>query len=168
MQKMFLSKGWMTTAPSSKKYRIAVGVAVFAMVVAGIGWSLKPVVYTPEPMIGTPLSLEIADTPDTQAQGLSGREEVPEGYGMLFVFDRKDRHGFWMKDMLVPIDIFWLTDTGYILGIEKQVQPATYPTIFYPEKPVRYVLETRAGHADALSLSIGDRMPGIQLPLSGE
>lgn len=105
---------------------------------------------------------EIANTPLTRQQGLSGRTEVPPGYGMLFVFDMPDRHGFWMKDMFVAIDIIWLADDGTILGITESVSPETYPTPFYPPSPVRLVLETRAGEAKVQGWTVGSRIP---LPL---
>ncbi len=86
-------------------------------------------------------------SPAAQALGLGGREDVPENYGMLFVFTTDGSYGFWMKDMLVPIDIIWLSDTGAILKVDADVATSTYPTVFYPPQPVRYVLETRAGEA---------------------
>ncbi len=105
---------------------------------------------------------EIVASPEARAQGLSGRADVPPGYGMLFVFDVSERYGFWMKDMLVSIDIIWLSDNGTIIGIEENVSPATYPTAFQPPVPVRLVLETRAGEAGARGWSVGTRIP---LPL---
>lgn len=105
---------------------------------------------------------EIANTPALREQGLSGRAEVPSGYGMLFVFDQPGSYGFWMKDMLVPIDMIWLSDDGTILGIDEAVSPATYPTPFHPPQPVRLVLETKAGEARAQGWGIGTRIP---LPL---
>jgi uncharacterized membrane protein (UPF0127 family) len=105
---------------------------------------------------------EVVASPDARAQGLSGRTDVPHGYGMLFVFDQPDRYGFWMKDMLVAIDIIWLASDGTIVGIEESVSPSTYPTPFYPSQPVKLVLETRAGEARAQGWGIGTR---IALPL---
>lgn len=108
---------------------------------------------------------EIKDTPQGRQQGLSGRETVPPGYGMLFVFDRRDTYGFWMKDMRVPIDIIWLSDTGTVIGIEENVSPETYPSVFYAPQPVRLVLETRAGEARTKGWSVGSVIP---LPLRFE
>lgn len=93
------------------------------------------------------MRFEVVTTQAAQAQGLGGRSDVPENYGMLFVFPTDQRVGFWMKDMQVPIDIIWLSDTGAVLGIEDSVSPDTYPKAFYPPQPVKYVLETRAGEA---------------------
>ncbi len=106
---------------------------------------------------------EIATSSGAQQRGLGGRESIPSEYGMLFVFDTPSRTGFWMKDMLAPIDIIWLSDSGVIVGIEDSVSPLTYRTkqSFYPPTPVRFVLETRAGEARRKGWSVGTK---IELP----
>jgi uncharacterized membrane protein (UPF0127 family) len=104
---------------------------------------------------------EIVRTQAAQEKGLGGRTEVPVDYGMLFIFSKPDRYGFWMKDMLVPIDILWLSDNGTVILIDYEVQPSTYPNKFFPPVPVRYVLETRAGYASERGWKAGDR---IDLP----
>ncbi|HYE23391.1 MAG TPA: DUF192 domain-containing protein [Candidatus Paceibacterota bacterium] len=101
------------------------------------------------------IKFEIADTFEKRQQGLSGRTEIPDDYGMLFVFEATDMHGFWMKDMHISIDIIWLSDTGEILGIEHGVSPDTYPNVFYPPQPVSRVLETRAGYARERGWDVG-------------
>lgn len=105
------------------------------------------------------LVIERAVTPAAQARGLSGRDEIPENYGMLFVFPTADVQGFWMKDMLVSIDIIWLDDAGRIVGIEPEVSPDTYPQIYSAPTPVRYVLEMRAGSAAARGWKVGTKVP---------
>ena len=74
---------------------------------------------------------------------------------MLFVFDKSDRHGFWMKDMHIPIDMFWLDDKRQVVFLVKDVYPETYPTVFYPSTPARYVLETNRGFAEEHSITVG-------------
>jgi len=91
------------------------------------------------------LQLEIADTDAERILGLSGRESLPAGMGLLFVFEEPGMHGFWMKDMKFAIDIIWLGENYEVLGIEKNVSPQTYPEVFYPPQPVKYVLETNPG-----------------------
>ncbi len=51
------------------------------------------------------IRFEIATTTAEQERGISDRSVIPNNYAMLFVFQSKDRYGFWMKDMLTPIDI---------------------------------------------------------------
>ncbi|HWH07305.1 MAG TPA: DUF192 domain-containing protein [Candidatus Paceibacterota bacterium] len=105
------------------------------------------------------MKIEIAADRDSRERGLSGRANVPDDYGLLFVFETPDRYGFWMKDMLVPIDIVWLSDNAAIVGIEHSVFPATFPSVFYPPQPVRYVLETRAGYAGDKGWEVGTVLP---------
>ena len=103
--------------------------------------------------------LEVVKDEAAQERGLGGRASIPENYGMLFVFPKKSLIGFWMKDMLVPIDIVWLSDDGTVLGIEDSISPSTYPDAVYPPKPVRYVLETRAGEMRRQGWHVGARVP---------
>ncbi|MEK7176049.1 MAG: DUF192 domain-containing protein [Patescibacteria group bacterium] len=92
--------------------------------------------------------VEIADTTEKLARGLSGRKSLSPGSGMLFVFSEIGSYGFWMKDMKFPIDIAWLEriDNSFrIVGIERNVSPESFPHVFYPPVPIKYVVETNAG-----------------------
>lgn len=110
--------------------------------------------------VATPLSsYEIVDTDEERERGLSDRSHVPPEYGMLFVFETEATPGFWMKDMLVSIDMVWLSSDGIIVGITENIAPETYPALFYPPSPVRYVLEVAAGEAARKGWKAGDRLP---------
>lgn len=107
------------------------------------------------------IQIEIADTPEKRSQGLSGRKELLWDRGMLFVFDSLDKTPvFWMKDMLIPIDIIWIKD-GVIVKIDKEVAPPAPGTedsklpIYTPGQAVDYVLEVRSGYSDASKISVG-------------
>lgn len=104
---------------------------------------------------GVSLMLDYATTPAERERGLGGRISIPSDYGMLFVFPKDDTYGFWMKDMLVPIDIFWLNAQGQVVSIAEDVTTSTYPSVFYPNMPARYVLETAAGFTQAHSVATG-------------
>ncbi len=110
---------------------------------------------------GLPLSVEVVETPELRTLGLSGRKEIG-AKGMLFVFDEPDYHGIWMKDMLFAIDIVWIDESLTIVGIEKRVRPDTYPRIFRPPVPVKYVLETEERYTDAFSIQVGAK---VRLPV---
>ncbi len=107
----------------------------------------KPPTVSAE-VAGVSLTLFLADTEELRSLGLGGRESLEQDEGMLFIFPKADRYGIWMKDMRFPIDIFWIGDDGRVASFEKNVGPETYPHVFYPDAPVRYVLETNAGFAD--------------------
>ena len=100
--------------------------------------------------------VEVASTPAAWSQGLSGREELGENHGMLFVFPVAQQTSFWMHGMRFPIDILWITD-GLIAGIQPNMPiPTTSVPIVYPSPgPVDAVLEVSAGFAQAHSFVIG-------------
>lgn len=104
---------------------------------------------------GVSLNIELATSTAAQERGLGGRATVPPDYGMLFVFSRDDRWGFWMKDTLVPLDMFWLNDQGKVIWMQQSVATDTYPAVFYPKSPARFVLETAAGFARAHGIATG-------------
>lgn len=87
----------------------------------------------------------VADTETRRTRGLSGTETLPQGAGMLFVFENSDTYGFWMRDMKYPIDIIWLNDQFHPVYRINAAQPDSYPEVFIPPVAVRYVLETNPG-----------------------
>jgi uncharacterized membrane protein (UPF0127 family) len=104
------------------------------------------------------VSVTYADTPELQSRGLSGVKSLESDEGMFFVFEKPDKYGFWMKDMLFPIDIVWIDDSLHVIDVTKSLSPDTYPKIFTPQTPVKYVLEVRAGFFDEHKLQIGDEV----------
>ncbi|OHB17739.1 MAG: hypothetical protein A2749_01730 [Parcubacteria group bacterium RIFCSPHIGHO2_01_FULL_45_26] len=105
-----------------------------------------------------PLTFEVADNPEEQAMGLSGRKFMPPDHGMLFVFPTPTKPGFWMKDMLFPLDIIWLDRNWEITQINEDVSPETYPKIYQSATIIKYVLELNAGVAKSLDLRVGGKV----------
>lgn len=102
-----------------------------------------PGVYTMR--VGThPIRVEIAGTNAERVRGLSGRRDLAPGSGLLFVFPESATYGFWMKEMRFPIDIVWIGEDLRIVHIAANVAPQTYPKVFRPAEPARYVLEMPA------------------------
>jgi|SRR3989344_3139847 len=135
-----------------------------SLLIAGIAGVVIGSVFffykTGSPMIvgefgGVSLRIEYATTKAAREKGLGGRESVLGDYGMLFVFPKDDLYGFWMKDTLVSLDIFWLDAEGKVVSIARDVATTTYPRVFYPTMPARYVLETAAGFAREHSVATG-------------
>ncbi|MDO8510409.1 MAG: DUF192 domain-containing protein [bacterium] len=106
----------------------------------------------------------IALTAVEKEKGLSGTSALAEGDGLLFVFESDDYYGIWMKGMLIPIDIAWLDEGGFIVDLEHSVSPDTFPTIFRPAAEARYVLETNAGWFKAHEINVGDHVFLKNLP----
>jgi len=65
---------------------------------------------------GFPVLVEIAVTEEEQRKGLMGRRYLPDGHGMLFVYDKPDFRSFWMKGTLIPLDLAYIVD-GRIVAI---------------------------------------------------
>ena len=101
------------------------------------------------------INVEVAETPESRSRGLSGRESLIEGEGMLFVFDEPGRYGFWMKEMRFNIDIVWISEDFHVVGVEKGLTPETFPEIFYPNELVKYVLEVPAGETEKVGIDSG-------------
>lgn len=137
-----------------------------ACVVAALVLRILPILSASEPdsssaptatvTIGdTSIRVGVADTESERTQGLSGRRELAEGEGLLFVFPEEGTPGFWMKDMHFAIDIIWISSSGSIIGIERNIAPETFPEAFFPPSPVRLVLEVPGGFSDAHDIEIG-------------
>ena len=107
--------------------------------------------------VGTAVvKVEIANTTELQEKGLGGRKALAKDSGMLFVFAEPGEYGFWMKDMLFPLDIIWVSSDFHITHIEHSLATSTYPTIFYPHESSQYVLEVSSGTSEKLNLKEGD------------
>ena len=104
---------------------------------------------------GVVIQVEVANTLETRTQGLSNRKTLSEDTGMLFIFEQPDRYGFWMKNMNFALDIVWIDDQFKIIGIEKEVSPETFPQVFYPNQPIKYVLELPAGSSNMYNIDVG-------------
>jgi uncharacterized membrane protein (UPF0127 family) len=110
-----------------------------------------------------------AEVPEGDAfyRGLGGRESLSDDRGMLFVFPEPGRHAFWMKDMLIPIDIIWISGEGRVVDIQTaQPEPGVPdPQLrrYNPSADASYVLEVRAGLAAEKGVRVGDEAQ-VELP----
>jgi uncharacterized membrane protein (UPF0127 family) len=111
---------------------------------------------------GKTLQVEIANTETLREKGLSGKTSLPTENGMLFVFDSKKVNPiFWMKGMLIPLDMIWIAD-GKIVGIDKNIPAPSANTPddnlskFNAAQPIDYVLEVNAGFTSNNGVKVGD------------
>ncbi len=102
------------------------------------------------------VQVELALTPEQQQQGLMHRTSLKGG--MLFVFPREEKHGFWMNNMNFPIDLVWISAGKQVVGISQNVPPcADSCPVYYPNSPVKYVLEVPANYSLAKGIAVGGR-----------
>lgn len=106
---------------------------------------------------GQRISIEVADTPEKQEQGLGERDSLAWNHGMYFEYSQPAFYAFWMKGMRFSIDIIWLRN-GRIVGFETNVpfeDTGNGPTL-RPRELVDAVLEVPAGYSAARGWQIGD------------
>jgi uncharacterized membrane protein (UPF0127 family) len=103
-------------------------------------------------------TVEIADTVQKQTRGMMFRKEVADDFGMLFVYDREDYHGFWMKNCFLNLDIIYLNKDKQVVDMYINVPPCKKePCKSYVTRvPAQYVLELRGNRARELNLQPGD------------
>jgi len=65
---------------------------------------------------GKPFELEVAASPKSVERGMSGRTEIADGTGMIFVFPESRILSFWMIDCLIDIDVAYLDRTGKVIS----------------------------------------------------
>lgn len=106
---------------------------------------------------GVVYRLEIARTPEQQAQGLMFRESLPPRFGMLFPFPEGGVHGFWMKNTMVALDMIWMDAGGRVLFISADTPPCRAdPCPSYgPDAPAASVLEIAGGLAAKEKIAVG-------------
>ena len=103
------------------------------------------------------LRVEIADTQAERELGLSHRTFLGDYEGMYFVFEQNTNSSFWMKDMLIPLDIIFVDEGGFVVDIKEELQPcaSSCPSVF-SGTTYRYVLEVNSGFCSTNDVKIGN------------
>ena len=108
---------------------------------------------------GNVLELEVARTPVEQQIGLMSRTELAADRGMLFPIEPPRVVAFWMKNVLIDLDMVFMRD-GIVQAIIPNVPPCSSEPcpIYGPGVTVDGVIELRGGRAAELGLKVGDRV----------
>ncbi len=102
---------------------------------------------------------EVAINPEQRAVGLMHRFSLKPDHGMLFVFERAEAQGFWMRNTYVPLSIAFIAPDGRIVNIE-DMRPQTEET-HYSKGPALYALEMRKGWFAERGIGPGATVEGI-------
>ncbi len=104
--------------------------------------------------------VKLAVTQAEQDRGLMFRRYLGRDEGMLFIFNEESVHPFWMKNVILPLDIIWLNKEHEVVFISKNTQPCRndFCEDINPSKNSSYALEFNAGIADEIGLGLGDKI----------
>ena len=102
----------------------------------------------------TVIKAEIAKTQEERSTGLMYRNNLQDGEGMLFVFDRDDILSFWMKNTLIPLSIAFIAYDGKIIDI-KDMYPHDTNSV-KSSRSARYALEVPQGWFSRVGVNVGD------------
>jgi len=90
-----------------------------------------------------PIRVELARSIRELSKGYMGRENIPEGTGMLFIFKKDEKLSFWMKNTPTPLSIAFINSKGEIRET-RNMTPFSRQSVNSSE-PVRYALEVPQG-----------------------
>lgn len=110
---------------------------------------------------GQTWEVELATTDGTRHRGLGGRESLPKGRGMLFIFREPRDLSFWMLDCRMDIDIAYIRADGTVIRtytMKAQPGAAEADLKLYPSlEPAQYALEVAAGELSRAGVAPGQK-----------
>ena len=96
-------------------------------------------------------TVEVANNDRLRSLGFMGRTDIPEGTGMLFIWNDEAYRNFWMKNTPSSLDIIFFDKNGYFINVQENTIPYSLDNI--PSlKPSKYVLELIAGSSKKFNL----------------
>jgi uncharacterized membrane protein (UPF0127 family) len=100
----------------------------------------------------------VSDTPGLRYTGLSDVEELPDDWGMLFVYDSVGNHTYVMREMDFGLDIVYADDEGAITEVHHAPEPGPDEDGESQRYPGRgqYVFEVNDGWTTERGVETGD------------
>jgi len=111
---------------------------------------------------GHAVTAEVAKTPEQRERGLMYRFTLPNGRGMLFVFDQPQQLSFWMKNTPAPLSIAFIDAHGTILNI-RDMAPNDETTLHRSQGDALYALEVREGWFTEQGIKAGAMVKGLPM-----
>ncbi len=110
------------------------------------------------------VDVKVAATDTDRRRGLMEVTELPDGVGMLFLFEEERTNGFWMWNTLLELDIAFAAADGEVVAVETMVPCDTDRAdcpVTAPAEPYATALEVAGG-----GLTDAGVTPGAQLTWS--
>lgn len=99
---------------------------------------------------------EMAVEEEERNYGFMNRKKIPEGTGMLFVFEKDQILSFWMKNTPSPLSIAYLDSEGVIKNIYDMKPYSLAPIV--STVSCRYALEVPQGWYSRAGIRVGDKV----------
>src|SRR5215472_5117799 len=109
---------------------------------------------------GTPLKVEVADTPESLSNGLMYRSALPDSQGMLFILGPAEQASFWTKNTKIPLSIGFI-DGNSVLREEHDMQPFDEHLTRSATSDICYALEVNLGWFQKHHIDPGVKVTGI-------
>lgn len=103
---------------------------------------------------------EKAITAQEQEQGLMGQSQLRPGYGMIFINKEPVIPRFWMKNMLISIDMIFIGEDLKINHIVESAPPCKVDPckIYSDDEKAQYILEVPAGFSSKNVIKSGQKI----------
>jgi uncharacterized protein len=105
----------------------------------------------PDGSLITSITVEIAETHEARVRGLQGRRNIAQGFGMLFLYEKPRRLGFWMRNTPVSLDIIYVGADMRVLNVSQRTLPMS-DMRHWSTGPAMSVVEVPAGFAENLGI----------------
>ncbi len=141
---------------STSRSNFAARVAALTVLLLLVGCDSPPasaLATVPMQIGGKQFTLEVADRTDSRTFGLMRRDSMPADHGMIFVFDREEPRGFWMKNCRIPLDIIFMDSAGKVVSV-KQMKPYDLSSTS-SDGPAQYAIELNQGVSESSGVKAG-------------
>ena len=101
--------------------------------------------------------MEFAKTLQEKQYGLMYRPEIPQNTGMIFVNERPDMSGVWMKNTFVPLDVIFFGGDKKVTQIFENLKPLD-ETPHRTTVPSLGMVELPAGTVQKYKIKVGDKV----------
>lgn len=112
-------------------------------------------------------TVEVADDVPERSRGLMDRETLAASAGMLFVYQRPERAGFWMRNTLIPLDMIFADETGTVTKVHENAIPRD-ETLIDGGPGVQFVLEINGGLAGPIGIAPGAQLRHPSIDAAGQ
>jgi len=120
---------------------------------------LAVVTFFPGDSTPVVITCEVAFSHEERSVGLMFREELSADEGMIFVYESPHNVSFWMKNVLIPLDIIFLNENGVVVNVEEadvEIDVLDENLCSYiSASPVLWVVEINQGLCNLYGIDVG-------------